>query len=209
MKGLYDPADFIGTIAAPADEPADIPWLRLDLRDFEADGKRYTARSTLRTQASFSIAMVVTAGRVEVGGWLLKVLEPGPGRSFTVAAEDRRPGEWRLEASGTHGGVPWRFERAPGPPGPGGAAVLEYRMVVGGRAISVTKTERGLLTAETYTFSPGPAQLAEQLSQFLCRPRPEAGAACDGGFCLVPGDPRLAMECFEGRWRPFRAAAER
>ena len=67
----YRQADFIGSIATVQGSPSKLPYMTFEIHDFEADGKKYTARSTLREMAGFDLVLLVKHGSVRVERYVL------------------------------------------------------------------------------------------------------------------------------------------
>ena len=80
-----DPANYIGSFAmvggGPAGEPVTIASHTLEVTDFEAGGRRYHARSSLRVFGHFGLVVMVKAGSLTIGRAVLS----------TKALRDRHP----------------------------------------------------------------------------------------------------------------------
>jgi hypothetical protein len=74
--GTFDPADYIGSVGTVVGNPEALGRVTLEVNDFEAEGHKFHARSTLRENAHFGIAMVVKRGQVKVGRFVLTTAKP-------------------------------------------------------------------------------------------------------------------------------------
>ncbi|MCB9781278.1 MAG: hypothetical protein H6742_22110 [Alphaproteobacteria bacterium] len=152
---LYDPADYLGSVAVVAGGATDIPQVVLEVHDFEADGQRFTARSTLRELRSFGVVVVPLDGSIQIDG-------------FTLMAKADPPGtEWEVLQRGSHEGVEWTYERRRLPASAGESFEATHQLRFNDHAVPVWEEEgRGLLCREFFGFLPNAQVLAEQLIEY-------------------------------------------
>jgi hypothetical protein len=67
----FDPANYIGSFATIVGSPTSFADVPLEINDFEADGKKYTARTTLSGLPYYSVTMVVKTGTITIDEYTL------------------------------------------------------------------------------------------------------------------------------------------
>jgi hypothetical protein len=74
----FDRHDYLGSLATVASKPVWIHSVTRSVHDFEMAGQKFTARSSLKNNAHFSIVVVVKKGSVNVERFVLTATAPTP-----------------------------------------------------------------------------------------------------------------------------------
>jgi hypothetical protein len=77
QQGHFIPSALIGSITGVAGGPTTFVEIVREVKDFEAAGKKYNARTELRNTAHFGLVLVVLKGRVKVDKFILSTPADG------------------------------------------------------------------------------------------------------------------------------------